>query len=94
MQEPIIKQALGADWQRVPAVLQRNFSPIPGRDCEVRLKGVMHEISYSRIGSLFIWPGRLFGALVPFQGRNIGVRIDLRTHASDPRFTYWHRIHF
>lgn len=94
MQEPIVKRALGADWERVPEILRRNFDLRPGSDDETRLRGVMHEITYSRIGSLFVWPGRLFGALVPWQGRNVGIRIDLRTHVTDERFMYWHRVHF
>lgn len=94
MQEAIVKRALGSDWDRVPEILRRNFDLQPGTDCETRLKGVMHEISYSRIGSVFVWLGRLFGALVPYQARNVGIRIDLRTHASDARFMYWHRVHF
>ncbi len=93
-QEPIVKRALGPDWERLPEILRRNFSPCPGADCEVRLRGVMHEISYSRIGGLFIWPGRAFGALVPYEGRDVGIRIDIRTHARDPRFMYWQRVHF
>ncbi|MEY4641301.1 MAG: hypothetical protein RLZZ227_1295 [Pseudomonadota bacterium] len=94
MQEPIVKRALGKDWDLVPEILQRNFSPRPGSECEIRLKGLMYDISHSRIGRLLIYPGRLFGALVPYQGNNIGIRIDLRTHESDPRFMYWHRVHF
>jgi hypothetical protein len=94
VQEPIVKRALGADWERVPAILRRNFALCPGTEGEVRLRGLMHEISYSRIGSLFVWPGRLFGALVPYQGRNVRIRIDIRTHATDPRFMYWQRVHF
>jgi hypothetical protein len=94
VQEPIVKRALGKDWDLVPEILQRNFSPRPGSNCEIRLKGLMYEISHSRIGRLLIYPGRLFGALVPYQGKNIGIRIDLRTHESDARFMYWHRVHF
>jgi hypothetical protein len=94
MTEPVIKRALGEHWQRVPEILQRNFNLCPGTDMEVRLKGTMREISYSRIGRLFILPGQLFGALVPYQGRDIQIRIDLRTHQSDARFMYWQRVHF
>jgi hypothetical protein len=94
VQEPIVSRALGADWERLPEILRRNFALSPGTDCEVRLRGLMHEISYSRFGSLFVWPGRVFGALVPYQGRNVGIRIDIRTHASDERFMYWQRVHF
>ncbi|HWK54296.1 MAG TPA: DUF4166 domain-containing protein [Hyphomicrobiales bacterium] len=94
VQEPIVKRALGRDWDAVPEILRRNFDLPPGSDAEVRLKGVMYEISYSRIGRLFIYPGQLFGALVPYQGKDIKIRIDLRTHASDPRFMYWQRVHF
>lgn len=94
VQEPIVKRALGSDWAKVPQILRRNFDLSPGSDAEVRLKGVMHQISYSRIGRLFIYPGQLFGALVPYQGKDIGIRIDLRTHATDPRWMYWHRVHF
>lgn len=94
MQEPIVKKALGEDWKLVPEILRRNFALTPGLDNEVRLKGVMYEISYSRIGRLFAWPSRLFGALVPLEGRNVEIRIDIRTHMSDPRFMYWQRVHF
>src|SRR5690606_38229728 len=86
--------ALGVDWPRVPEILQRNFDLCPGEDKEVRLKGVMHEISYPRIGRFFVYPGQLFGALVPYQGKDIQIRIDLRTHHTDPRFMYWQRVHF
>jgi hypothetical protein len=94
VQEPIVRRALGADWEQVPELLRRNFALSPGTDSEVRLRGLMHEISYSRIGGLFVWPGRLFGALVPYQGRDVGIRIDIRTHATDSRFMYWQRVHF
>lgn len=94
MPDAIVKRALGPEWERLPEILRRNFALRPGTDDEVRLQGVMHQIRYSRIGSLFIWPGRLFGALVPWQGENVGIRIDIRTHAADARFMYWHRVHF
>jgi hypothetical protein len=92
--DPVIKAALGKDWTRVPEILQRNFSLRPGEDCEVRLRGVMYEVSHSRIAKFFVYVGQLFGALVPYQGKNIAIRIDIRTHRSDPRFTYWQRVHF
>jgi hypothetical protein len=94
VRQPIVKRALGADWERVPEILRRNFDLTPGRDAEVRLKGVMHEIRYSVAGRLWAWPGQLFGALVPYQGTNVGIRIDIRTHGSDSRFMYWQRAHF
>lgn len=92
--EPIVKRALGKDWALVPEILQRNFNLPLGTDSEVRLEGVMHEINYSRIAALFVYPGQLLGALVPYRGRNVGIRIDIRTHASDCRFMYWQRVHF
>lgn len=93
-QEPIIKQALGKDWDKLPEILQRNFDLRPGSDDEVRLKGVMQRISYSFIGRLFVYGGRLFGALVPYTGSDVPIRIDIRTHRSDSRFMYWQRVHF
>lgn len=92
--EPVIKAALGKDWDLVPPILQKNFNLTPGEDCEVRLKGVMYEITHSRIAKLFVYAGQVLGALVPYQGKNIGIRIDIRTHMSDARFTYWQRVHF
>lgn len=94
VKEPVIKAALGADWDKVPEILQRNFNLRPGADCEVRLKGVMYEVSHSLIAKFFVYPGQVLGALVPYQGRDIAIRIDIRTHHSDPRFTYWQRVHF
>jgi hypothetical protein len=92
--EPVIKAALGNDWERLPEILRRNFNLRPGDDCEVRLEGVMYEVRHSRVAKLFVYAGQLLGALVPYQGENIEVRIDIRTHKTDPRFTHWHRVHF
>jgi len=91
--DPILKSALGADWYRLPMVLRRAFDLRPGSDREVRLKGTMQEIHHSRLAKLFIWPGQLLGALVPYQGKDVPIRIDMRTHAIDRRFMYWHRAH-
>jgi len=93
-QEPIVKAALGKDWDLLPDILRRNFDLRPGTNSEVRLTGVMYEISYSRLARFFIYAGQLFGALVPYQGTNIPIRIDIRTHMSDLHFMYWQRVHF
>ena len=91
--EPILKSALGADWYRLPPILRRSFDLRPGENCEVRLKGTMQKIEHSRLAKLFIWPGQLRGALVPYQGTDVPIRIDMRTHTMDRRFMYWHRAH-
>jgi hypothetical protein len=91
--EPIVKCTLGPNWQYLPTVLQRNFDLRPGQTCAVNLEGTMYEVWHSPLAKLFIFPGRLFGALVPYQGNNIPIRIEIRTYADDTRFMYWRRIH-
>lgn len=92
-QEPIVKSALGDQWQQLPEILQDNFNLQPGRDGFIRLSGTMYEIWHSRIASVFVCLGRLVGALVPYQGRNIPIEIEMRTYADDPQYMHWRRVH-
>lgn len=91
--EALVKAALGAQWQRLPGTLKRSFNLRPGSDATVELRGTMYEIWHSPAAALFIYLARLMGALVPYQGRGIPIRIEMRTYASDTKFMHWRRIH-
>jgi hypothetical protein len=91
--QPIVKAALGPQWELLPQALQRNFDLQPGTNGEVILNGTMYEIWHSLYAKLFVYAGRLCGALIPWKGRDIPIRIEIRTYETDPRFMYWRRIH-
>ncbi|MDO9518694.1 MAG: DUF4166 domain-containing protein [Pseudohongiella sp.] len=91
--EPIIKKALGEGWYQLPEILQRNFDLQPGRDGVIRLRGTMYEIWHSRMARVFIYLARLTGALVPYEGRDIPIEIEMRTRADDPKYMHWRRVH-
>jgi hypothetical protein len=91
--EPIVKAALGPQWELLPDVLRRNFNLRPGTNGEVILNGTMYEIWHSVWAKPLVYAGRLCGALIPWQGRDIPSRIEIRTYATDNRYMYWRRIH-
>ncbi len=92
-QQPIVKAALGEDWDLLPEVLRKNFQLTPGEDCKVTLIGTMYEVRHTVLAKLFVYAGQVCGALVPWQGDNVPIRIEISTRADDPRFMYWRRIH-
>lgn len=93
--QPIIKLALGADWERLHPSLRRQHDITPGIPGEVAMQGVLYEVFHSRTAKLFVLPARLFGALVHYRGHDIPTRVRTWTRADDPINVYWHRsFHF
>lgn len=90
---PVVQAALGEDWQRLPETLRRNFDLHPGDEDLVCLEGRMYEIRHSWFAKLLIYPAQLCGALVPYQGRDVPIRIEIHTSADNGSFMHWRRIH-
>lgn len=89
--EPIIKQALGSDWDRLDPVVRRHYDLAPGTDQQVAMSGTMHDIDHSWIAKLFLLAGRMFGALVPYRGKDIPTTVRNWTTRDDGRNLFWHR---
>jgi hypothetical protein len=91
---PVIRQSLGEEWDQLDDAVKRHYDLVPGTDEEIILNGTMTEVYHSLIGKLFLMPGRLFGALVPYKGRNIPAQVRNWTAASNSRAMFWYRTFY
>ncbi|MCU7857793.1 MAG: DUF4166 domain-containing protein, partial [Candidatus Thiodiazotropha sp. (ex Lucinoma borealis)] len=72
-----------------------HYSLVPGTSSTVKIHGTMSEIYHSKIAKLFLLPGRLFGALVPYKGKNIPTEVRNWTTNENSEAMFWNRIlHF
>ncbi len=71
--KPLFAQALDDSWQQLHPAVRRHYDLKPGD--AMTLHGEMEEVYHSLWVKPFILFGRLFGALVPYRGRNIPVEV-------------------
>ncbi|MCU7920810.1 MAG: DUF4166 domain-containing protein [Candidatus Thiodiazotropha sp. (ex Epidulcina cf. delphinae)] len=92
---PVIRKALGDRWDELETIVKRHYDITPGNKTSMTIKGVMGEVYHSKIAKLFLLPGRLFGALVPYQGKNIPTEVRNWTTNDNSMAMFWHRtLHF
>jgi hypothetical protein len=88
---PVIQKALGEKWNKLDTIIKLHYDLKPGCDTELHLRGAMCEVYHSKIGKLFLLPGRIFGALVPYKGRKIPTEVKNWTSKENQQAMYWHR---
>ena len=91
--EPVLKQALGSQWSSLAPVIQAHYGLAPATDQQVRLKGMMDRVFYSRVVSPLIPVAALAGAMVPYRGRNVPVEVVNYSVPGKPSY-FWHRTFF
>ncbi len=69
----LFEQALGSAWQQLHPTVRRHYDLKPGG--ELLLRGEMSEVFHSLWVKPFILFGRLFGALVPYRGKDVPVEV-------------------
>ena len=89
--KPVIERALGERWNKLDTIIKLHYGLTPGSDTRLYLQGTMREVYHSKIGKLFLIPGRLFGALVPHKGNGIPTMVNNWTTRDDQHSMYWHR---
>ncbi|NOY73487.1 MAG: DUF4166 domain-containing protein, partial [Gammaproteobacteria bacterium] len=90
-QQPVIKKALGENWEKLADIIKQHYDITPGKPSNMLIKGVMDEVYHSAIAKLFILPGRIFGALVPYKGKNIPTEVRNWTTSDNHKAMFWHR---
>jgi len=90
-QQPVIKKALGENWEKLADTVKQHYDITPGKPSNMLIKGVMDEVYHSAIAKLFILPGRIFGALVPYKGKNIPTEVRNWTASDNHKAMFWHR---
>jgi hypothetical protein len=92
--EPVIKKALGKHWDTLADGIKKHYNLPSGQNDHLTLKGQMTEIFHSKMGKLFLLPGRIFGALVPHQGRAIPTEVKNWTRYNRLNTMFWHRTFY
>jgi hypothetical protein len=88
---PVIQKALGENWNKLDTIIKLHYGLQPGSDTELHLRGTMREVYHSKIGKLFLLPGRIFGALVPYKGKEVPTEVKNWTSKENDQAMYWHR---
>lgn len=89
--EPVLKQALKEEWHTLAPVIRAHYGFQPFTSQRIRLEGRMHNISHSALAKLLIPFARIAGALIPYQGKDVPVRVVNRSHPDRPGY-YWERV--
>ncbi len=87
----IMQRALGAEWDNLDDIVKRHYAMAPGTPADMTIHGTMDRVFHSNIAKLFLLPGRIFGALVPYQGRDIPTEVRNWTKEDDSKAMFWHR---
>ncbi|MAZ66545.1 MAG: hypothetical protein CMF25_05495 [Kangiellaceae bacterium] len=87
----VFQIVLGDDWERLGAVVRRHYFLKPESDDYICVSGEMLDTSHSAIAKLLIPFGLLFGALVPFKGKNIPTDVHYNASPSNSNI-YWNRV--
>lgn len=91
---PIFQQILGDDWERLGAIIRRHYFLRPFSYDQICVKGTMHDVHHSTFAKLLIPLARIFGALVPYRGKNVPIEVHYTTRPDDATI-HWDRIfHF
>lgn len=91
--QPIFQSIFGKQWQSLPEVMHKHYANRPYSHDITKLEGKMN-IYYSGVMALFIPLLKLFGTLVPYQGKNIPVTIHYRSHPNSAAFYYDRTFYF
>jgi Domain of unknown function (DUF4166) len=89
--QPVFQQALGPAWDRLGEVIRRHYAMRPFSDDHVCVRGTMDEVWHAPWAALLMPFGRLFGALVPHQGKEVPIEVHYRCRP-DAATLHWDRV--
>lgn len=87
----IMQKALGEQWDLLDNIVKQHYEMAPGTTADVTIHGRMDQVFHSNIAKLFLLPGRIFGALVPYRGRDIPTEVKNWTKEDNLKAMFWHR---
>lgn len=88
--KPVFQSVLGDDWNDLGEIIQKHYSLRPMSSDYICVSGEMLEIKHSLAAKLLIPFGLIFGAIVPFQGRNIPIDVHYNSNPENSNI-YWDR---
>ena len=78
MKDPAFKLVFGSEWEKLPPVFQKRYMNRAFSDDVIAVQGEM-EIQNSKVMTYFVPFFKLFRVLVPYQGKNIPVKVDFQS---------------
>lgn len=87
----IIQKALGDQWELLDNIVKHHYEMAPGIASDMTIHGSMDQVFHSNIAKLFLLPGRVFGALIPYRGNNIPTVVKNWTTSDNLKAMFWHR---
>jgi len=89
--QPVFKLILGNQWNDLGEVIQKHYFLRSYSNDHICVTGVMGEINHSFLAKLLIPFGMLFGALVPYKGKDIPIEVNYHTKNVNGNI-YWDRV--
>ena len=91
MTESVFEKILGDSWDDLGGVIKQHYFLRPYSDDYICVSGVMSEVYHSTIAKFFLPFGMLFGAVVPYRGRNVPIDVHYSCSKGDANI-YWDRV--
>lgn len=92
-EKPLFASVFGADWDGLPRVLQRHYANRAFRDDVVTVEGTL-TVEFSPLGRALKPLMRWTKALVPYEGRDVPVKVAFVTDANSNAFRFERAFRF
>lgn len=90
-EKPVFHDILADDWDNLGSIIRRHYFLKPESKDYICVSGEMSEIYHSWVAKLLIPFGLLFGAVVPYKGKDIPVDVHYTSSPSNSNI-YWDRV--
>lgn len=91
MNKSIFNIILGDDWENLGEIIKEHYFLQPHSNDYICVCGEMTEIHHSLFAKLIIPFGLIFGAIVPYRGKNIPVDVHYNSNIENSNI-YWDRV--
>lgn len=91
--QPTFKAVFGDMWEKVPPVIRTRYANRPYSNDKITVKGEM-DITYSPIIRVLLPALKLFGALMPYDGKNIPATIHFHSEPDSNAFCFDRIMHY
>lgn len=92
-QQPIFQSVFAEQWPSLPPVMHTHYANRPYSTDVITVTGLM-EVKFSPLIKLLSPVLRLFGSLVPYEGKDIPVTVHFRSEPNSAAFCLERRFHF
>lgn len=92
-ESPTFKSVFADMWDEVPEVIRKRYACRPYSDDKIKVQGWL-DITYSPIIRLLLPLLKLFGALMPYEGKGIPSTIYFHSELESNAFCFDRKIHY